>query len=274
MPKISFFREKNNVDGFIEFRCPECISGEHDGDFFCSELGCPEQIPQPKFPSANSSFPPEELAEITECIEEANEILLTLGVERDSENLRAMQESLRKLRNHRFLVTINCGEDQETQTIKGHLADAGLDFIIIQTDVGNIVMIPFERIVQMKRLLKEKVQNRREQELLNIDACLRRALTFNFGKVVPKSPFLLNLFFGLKLKLFLESYVDSFIYVKSENHKMEKDGKLINVNKRRIVMEIDHEKQGIDFDELCYIEIERGLLAREYLICNQNPIVQ
>ncbi|MCM3602722.1 hypothetical protein M3175_18460 [Robertmurraya korlensis] len=208
-----------------------------------------------------------------ECIEQANDMLLTLGLERDSHNLRGLQQVFRRLRNHHFTVTIHCGDDQEEQTLKGHLVDSGLDFIILQTDVGNIVMIPFERITVLKRRIREDVPPLPDQELLKIDPCLRRALTFHFGQVVSKSPFLVNLFFGLELKHFLESYVGSFIYVKSERDKKEHDGKLTDVKKSRIVIEVDHERQGIDFDELCYIEIEKFLLAREFIEFNETPIV-
>lgn len=273
VPTIRHFRNDFIFAGHDEFRCPECRSSSHDGDFFCSKLKCPEQIPQPKLPSPNSSLSPEELAEIRECMKQANEILLTLGVERDAENLRAMQESFRRLRNHYFTVIIDCGDKQEEHTIKGHLVDSGVDFIIIQSNIGNIVMIPFERIRKMERLLMEKVDAPPEQELLKIDACLRRALTFQFGHIVAKSPFLLNLFFGLEFRLFLESYVGSIIYVKSENERIERDGKLEDITKRGIIMKVDDEIKGIDFDELCYLEIERILLAKEYLFSNQNPIV-
>jgi len=261
------------MDDDNEFRCPECVPGQHDGDFFCSNLKCPDSIIQPKFPSPNSSFPPKELAVIVQCIEEANEILLTLGVERDSVNLRAKQESFRNLRNHHLSVSIDCGDETETQIINGHLVDSGLDFIIIQSSVGNIVMIPFERVKKIERLSNEQVETPPNQELLKIDACLRRALTFNFGQIVPKSPFLLNLFFGLELNLFLESYVGTLIYTKSDNDKMEREGILESITKRGIIMKIDDSIKGIDFDQLCYIEIERILLAREYINGNQNPIV-
>jgi hypothetical protein len=274
-PTITHYREEHIFEDDNEFRCPECASGEHDGDFFCSFVKCPEPIPQPRFPSANSSLSPGELEEVVECIEQANDILLTLGLERDPENpnLRGLQQVFRKLRNHFFAVTIHCGEEHEEQTLKGHLIDSGLDFIIIQTDVGNIVMIPFERIALLVRLLEEEVPPLPDKELLTIDPCLRRALTFHFGKVVSKSPFLVNLFFGLELKLFLESYVGSFIYVRSERDEKERDGKLTDVKKRRIVLEVDQERQGIEFDEICYVEIEKFLLARELIEFNENPIV-
>jgi hypothetical protein len=273
VPTITHYREEKIFEEGNEFRCPECVSGEHDSDFFCSFLKCPEQIPQPRFPSANSSLSPEELAEVKECIAQANKILLTLGLERDPENLRGLQHVFRSLRNHYFAVTINCGEEQKEETLKGDLVDSGLDFIILQSDVGNIVMVPFERITLLVRLLKEEVPPLPDQELLKIDPCLRRALTFHFGQVVSKSPFLLNLFFGLELKLFLECYVGSFVYVKSERDKKELDGKLTDVKKSRIVVEVDHERQGIEFDELCYIEIEKFLLAREFIEFNESPIL-
>ncbi len=272
MPTISTFRNDPFMDKDNEFRCPDCVTREHDGDFFCSTLRCPESIPQPKFPSPTSSFPPKKLAVIEDCIEEANEILLTLGVERDSVNLRAIQESFRNLKNYQLSVSIDCG-DEPTQLVNGHLVDSGLDFILLQSSVGNIVMIPFERIRQIERLSNERVENPPDQELLNINACLRRALTFHFGEIVPKSPFLLNLFFGLELNLFLESYVGSFIYAKSDSDKMEREGRLEDIRKRGIIMKIDDSIKGIEFDQLCYIEIERNLLAREYMLGNQHPII-
>ncbi|KKI92657.1 hypothetical protein WQ54_08585 [Bacillus sp. SA1-12] len=271
MPSIKQLKDQRHfLTHNQEFRCPECVDPEQD-DFFCSPNHCPEQIPQPKFPSANSSFSPEELAEITECIEQANDILLTLGVERDPDNLRSLQQSLRLLRNQLVIVKINCGE--EKLKLSGLFVDAGLDFIILETNVGNILIIPTERIILLEHPNPTGSMTGRDEELIDINSCLRRNLTFHFGAVVSKSPFLLNLFFGLKLSLFLESFVGCFVYAKAENEKMEKDGLLVNVNHRRIEVKVDGEKQGIDFDELCFLEIEQEKLAKSLFLFNETPII-
>lgn len=256
-----------------EYQCFECLPEKrsYSKDLFCSSCKCHEKPSQPSFPSANSSFPPGELAEITEHIEQANELLLALGLERDDKNLRALQLSLRKLRNQFVSVKLVCHD--EHQNHEGHLFDVGLNFILLETSVGNIIVIPFERINFIERRnQKRDRQDLQQPELINIDPCLRRSLTINFGHVVSKSPYLINLFFGLELILFLESFVGSFVYVKSDKSKNEIDGILSTVNKRRIELTVDNKKQGIDFDELCFIEIEQEALTRKFLLCNEHPI--
>jgi hypothetical protein len=234
------------------FCCPEFVPANVDDDLFCSPFKCPERIPQPKFPSPNSSFSKKNLKELTECIEEANQLLLTLALERNQENLRFLQQSLRNLKGEPVIIKIECNE--KVETVKGTVLDAGLDFIILDKKV-TISLIPFERIIAMKHK-NDMVRLKREQELLNIDTCLRRAITFQFGEIVAKSPFLINLFFGLPLNLFLESFVNCFVYVKTDTEEVEIDGTLLEVKKNSIEVKVDEEKRGIDFDEICFIEID------------------
>jgi hypothetical protein len=290
VPSIRHLRKNKPHVEQDPFHCPECGSSKENRNDFCLPCDCPDQIPQPSFPSANSSFSQEELEEVTECIEQANELLLTLGVEREEEevsergNLRTLQENFRKLRHQYVTVIIKCEEEleeleesddkeaQEHHKRQGCLIESGLDFLILETDVGNFVMIPFERIITVIHS-SERVETGETQELLFIDPCLRRDLTFHFGKVVSNSPFLLNIFFGIELKLLLGSYIGCFAYVKAVAMKRELDGIILDVNHKRILLEVDREKQGIDFDEICFIEIEREVLARDFLLCNPNRII-
>lgn len=255
-----------------DFYCPHCFESKGEDESFCSSLMCPEGIPQPEIPSANSTLSPEELERLEQCISAANELLLSIGVERDEENFRSLQKDLLKLKNQFVCVTVNCNEE-EGKTLNGLFLNAGLNFILLKSDIGNLLVIPFERLLFLEQANLLNRMNNQEQELLNINDCLRRNLTLHFSEVVSKSPFLINLFYGLELKLFLTSYLDCFVYVKVDNEVMEKDGLLLNVNDRRVELEIDNETQGIDFDELCFIEIEQEAITKNALLCNSTPII-
>lgn len=238
-------------------RCPSCGKEKNYDLIHHHSAHCLERIPQPQFPSENSTFPPKELAEIKECIEQANELLLALGLENEENeiNLRSFQLTIRKMQGKIISVTVLCNEEE--LQVKGILKDAGLDFIVLETEVKNILLIPIRRILFLE-YREEVFSNCREQELLCIDDDLRLDLTLHFSEVVSKSPFLLNLFFGLKIDLFLESFIGCVIYVRTDYERKEIEGTLTCVDKRKIdLMDIDLEKQGIDLDELCYIEIER-----------------
>lgn len=275
MPSIKQLRRKNSKvtaknSHNEDIHCFDCAPDKNNRDFFCTSMTCPLDHRQPAFPSPNSTFSLNELAEITECIEQANELLLSLALERDEENLRTIQLSLKKLVNQHVSVTINCQEEQ--QGLEGYLVDVGLNFVLLESSVGNIFAIPFERIILIKDINIEEKNSEQKPKLIDIHPCLRRSLTFNFAQVVSKSPFLINLFFGLKLELFLESYVGCFVYVRADKSKDELDGVLRNVNNRRIEITMDNEKQGIDFDEMCWIEIEQEALTNKYLNCNEHQI--
>ncbi|MBM6618204.1 hypothetical protein [Bacillus suaedaesalsae] len=240
--------------------CPSCgYTVDLDTIHFSS---CCEQGNQPTFPSENSTFSPEALAEIKECIEQANELLLSIGLdnEEDEINLRSFQLSMRKIKGQFITISVTCNE--ESLKVKGVLSEVGLDFIILETNVENLLLIQTERLVFIEHHDDSNQNSCSDQELLCIDDELRRNLMLCFSEVVSRSPYLLNLFFGLKLNLYLESFLGSVIYVKSDNEKSEIEGTLTKVDNRKIELKNnDNEKQGIDFDELCYIEIEMQKLA-------------
>ncbi|MCG3420002.1 hypothetical protein [Oceanobacillus jordanicus] len=251
-----FFHEKK------AFNCPEVVPAGVEEDF-CLPKDCPERLPQKKYPSANTAFPPKEFEEIRECIERANELLLALAVggdeeeageEADEPNARALQQSLRTLRE--LFVTVHFSYKGKTEKISGCFIDAGLDFIIIENaDTGNISIIPTTRILSIQ-YEKQEDATVHEQELLTINPCLRRNLTFHFGETVTKSPFLINLFFGLNLSMFLESYMGYYCYVKTDIDKYELDGTLEMVKENFMSISKYEEKFGIDFDVVCVIELE------------------
>ena len=263
MKPIKQINSVKHLNSDNSFKCLKCDSlfTEH---YYCSNCKCPERIIQPMIPSPTSSFSSEELAELTECIERANELLLSLASDRGSENLRSIQKEFKKLSNSYVLVKLKCKENC-IEPIQGKMIDAGLDFIILETEVKNVVFIPFQRILLVKHIDTEITSRQLSNELINIDSRLRYSLMLHFGEVVSKSPFLLNLFFGLKLYQLIESYIGCFVYVRAENIEKEQEGKLYKVNPHRIEIDISEKVVDVDFDELCYLEIEREKLGKDNL---------
>uniref|UniRef100_A0A1S2LZZ6 Uncharacterized protein n=1 Tax=Anaerobacillus isosaccharinicus TaxID=1532552 RepID=A0A1S2LZZ6_9BACI len=235
------------------FFCPEFVPTGVDDDF-CLPCGCPEQLPQPKFPSPTSALSPQELEEVEECIMAANDLLLSLVTD-DEINERALQLNLRRLRKQFVTVLVDCGNKKEE--VSGIFLDAGKDFIIlVNSETKNVTVITTNRILFFSSA-NRKTEAHHEQELISIDPCLRRQLTFNFGETVTKSPFLLNLFFGLDLSMFLESYVGYYCYVRTDREKQELDGTLIKIRTNSIELTKYDEKQAVDFDEICIMELEK-----------------
>lgn len=246
-------KELKYVDSTFEFCCPDYVPAKED-DGFCSPCDCPEQIPQPKYPSSNSSFSPRKLEEIRECIENANELLLALA-EKDDINERALQLNLRKLRNLSVTIKLNCGAKMEK--VSGCLLDAGKNFVILEnSQTGNILLVLTERILSMD-YSPSKDTSLQTQELINIDPCLRRKLTFQFSEVVTRSPYLFNLFFGMNVDMFLDSYIGYYFYVKTDKDEQELEGTLVSIKESYMELLEYGEKQAIDFDTICFMELEK-----------------
>lgn len=268
-------RRKRDVVPKIE-REEECFDCEPGGieDDFCLPDTCPERIIQPQFPSATSSFPPEQLEVIDACIEEANELLLTLGLQQEEDGEvgedDVLLQNLNTLKGQMVEVIISCTEEdiesEETLTCEnqfekvcGKFIYSGIDFIILHTKDDETIWIPFAKIRWMIQKEQEEVLNE-DQPLLNIDPCLRREITFNFGQIVPKSPFLLKLFFPLQLSFLLKSFIDCDLCVKTFDNK-ETQGTLVKVPERSLLIETPRKKKGIDFEKICYIKIEQPEIA-------------
>jgi len=149
------------------------------------------------------------------------------------------------------------------EKMAGEVVDAGKDFIILKTKVLNLLLVPFSRILHFTRRCEENKCE--ELELINMKPCFKRELTLHFGEVVSKSPFLINLFFGLDLHYFLDSYTGCYIYIRTDQDKREIEGILNSTTKNSLVLCMDKEKRGIDFDEILTIEIEQEALARMHL---------
>lgn len=210
---------------------------------------CPEQIPTRKFASPNSRLPQEELDELQECIEIANQLLRSLGNRPNPNNLRQLQLHLLDLRE--FLVRINvyCHEDD----IVGKLVTAGRDFVLLNT-VGKSTFIPFSRINGI-RYDKKEMNDIEHQELINSNRQFKRELVLHFGEVVSRSPELVNLFFGLPLHLMLTELIGCKVRVHVENPEESIKGNLFGVDENSIQIVRDKEMKQIQIQQICFIEV-------------------
>jgi sRNA-binding protein len=85
--------------------------------------------------------------------------------------------------------------------IVGYVKLIGQDFVVLMNK-GKEFIIRLNNIVKIQSAKSiEPVVN--EPDLLDIDPCLRRALTFNFGETVASSPELIHIFYRLTFTLYL-----------------------------------------------------------------------
>ena len=176
-------------------------------DLFGSPFDCKKQIPTPRFSSSNSPLPPKALDRLQRCIEEANDLLRSLGSESDPDNRRQLQLHFLSIRGADVILKVICEEqeieenEQETKRSiiekKGKIFTAGRDFIQIN-QVGSSVFVLYDQLISVARDECEHVKHQ-EQELIDVDRKVRRELAFNFGDFVSKNPELVNLFFGIPL---------------------------------------------------------------------------
>ncbi|TRZ39954.1 hypothetical protein CEQ21_03150 [Niallia circulans] len=258
------------------FCCPGRIPAEIPNDRFGSPNVCPSTIPTPRYNSPNSSLPIHQLNRLQACIEEINDTLRTIGNPRDPENpeepqrQRQLQQHFRALRGSLVKVVVTCHD--EKVTLLGILEDAGANFILLNT-LSEKKLLLFERICLLKHENNDAETFDHEQELLHIDKCLRREITFHFGEIVGRSPELINIFFGIPLHLYMLPFIGCKIEVKTDEEVLI-SGILCEVDENQFRLEVNEEAEEdgdeeikidpcleedgvrtINFDEMCFISI-------------------
>ncbi|MFP3917353.1 hypothetical protein U5N28_06015 [Lysinibacillus telephonicus] len=238
-----------------------CSCGKLNGGLFGSPFLCKKQKRTRRFASPTSGLPQEELDELQECIELANDLLRSLGSERDEGNKRQLQ--LHFLNMKGMVVKANIlpfplADSQELinnhkKSIYkiGRIATAGRDFIQINS-VGSAIFILYDQLLSIARADNYE-EEYPEDDLLDVDFYTRRELAFNFGEYVSKNPNLINLFFGLSLFLKLKQFLGKDVKVKT----FEKfySGTLTCVEEGTITIKNKSEEKKINLNEVCYIEV-------------------
>ncbi|WP_147370391.1 hypothetical protein [Lysinibacillus yapensis] len=220
-------------------------------------------------------------------IEEANDLLRSLGSQPDNNNRRQLQLHLLELSGmivlaevlcecdfHENVEEISLSEeemqlDEETHDddlfkikeddcemvrsiwLEGKLATAGRDFVQLN-QVGSTVFIPFKKLLNIKKHAHtEGVES--EPEFIDADKHLRRQLAFNFGEFVSKHPDFINLFFGIFLFRQLKQFVGEDILIFSNEGKMK--GLLTEVEENHVTILNKCEKQQVNLNDICYFKV-------------------
>ena len=257
-----------------------CLVPVEPVDLFGSPFDCPKQKRTRRFASPNSRLPQDELDRLQECIEMANDLLRSLGSERDRDNRRQLQLYFMELKGASVKAKIACikrmqDEEDPIQAMRqdidlpneemdahehkmkvdvikkhGKIATAGRDFIQINP-VGSFIFIPYNRLIFIKR--DECDVPEREPEFLDADRKTRRELAFNFGEFVKKDPDLVNLFFGIPLFKQLKEFIGEDVKVRVGEYILS--GLLVCVDEGSIQLQCRKEKIEVDMNDICFVEV-------------------
>jgi ribosome maturation factor RimP len=230
------------------------------------ELWFPEHLETPKFPSPNSCLPEEELRKLEAKIDAANELLLDLALsnERPQEARRKSFEGLMgQIVSVEIDSTVLKNENtpehvrqtrqtasREVKVLQGRIHLTGQDFVLLRENKEEIV-IPFTKICGIK-LQNRFAEPPNEQQLLDIDPYLRRAITFNFGETVSSSPELIQIFFKLNMKIFISLLLESKIKVIMNDEELQ--GKVMDVHETSLTLSgSDETEREIPFHAICFV---------------------
>ncbi|MBE4909417.1 hypothetical protein IMZ08_15300 [Bacillus luteolus] len=250
--------EENVCEGF---NCPEFVPADAPDDFCIPEECCPPRIKQPMFPAPTSCLPEEQQEELEARIKQANQLLLDLGLSGERTPDEIFQRAFDGLVGQKVRVEINCpvSEEVDRNIIKrGRVMLVGFDFVVLRNKNGKEIIIPFE-VVNTIKLNGRFAEPNEESELTEIDPCFRRRLTFRFGETVSSSPELIQIFFRLRLKIYLMLLVNKRLKVRLEGEKIK--GTLFDVHRETLTLKIKKKKKKkkkkmeIPLNNICYLVV-------------------
>lgn len=256
-------------------------------DLFGSPFDCKKQMKTPRFSSPNSLLPPKALDRLQRCIEEANDLLRSIGSDSNPDNRRQLQLHFLSMRGADVILRFICEErdieeneqvmeesDPEIEAVnkdrkkytmtnnskvkrsiiekKGKVFTAGRDFIQIN-EVGASVFVLYDRLISVAIDECEHVKQP-EQELIDVNRKVRRELAFNFGDFVSKKPELVNLFFGIPLFKQLKEFLGGDVKVKTFHEEIV--GTLVEVDEGAIqILKKNDQKKEINLNEICFVKV-------------------
>lgn len=234
------------------FRCPEVVPTDTSDDFCIPKHCCPERIETIKYPSPNSCLSEEALKELEEKIKKVNNLLLKLALSNEFDVNETFQNAFEGLIGLKVNVTLTCSiPDQPEQLVNliGFVALAGRDFVLIRKKKKEFI-IPYVHIKCMS-LNKKYAEPEHEAKLSDIEPCFRRNITYHFGRTVSSSPELIELFFGLDLKVYLLLLINRELKVVMDDERFK--GKLHNVHRETFTMCLDDDYvREVEIHEPCY----------------------
>ena len=215
---------------------------EHD--FHTPDGCCPDRLPSPKIPSPTDCLPPGELEKLHEKITAANELLLDLALGDERPPEETFQKIFDGLLGQRVKINGLSGE-----MLEGKVTLSGFSFVVLR-DEETITIYPYSQIETIEPLGRY-AEHFDDPELVDIEPCFRRELTFHFGNVVSSSPELIHLFFRMRLDIYLLLFEDRPLQVSFEGTTM--NGILTDVNKDSIVLDVDGSMNHIPLETISLI---------------------
>jgi hypothetical protein len=241
--------------------CPDLSCSGRDEDFFIPNNCCPNRLETVQLPSPTSSLAKEELDKLRERIETANELLLELGLgERDQEDIehdfhkvfQRLHGLFVNIRINRTSAPVRKGtktkrKKKRLSTLRGCVEYVGKDFLILQKDTDYII-VPYEKI---KYIELDSKRNEKEHQVLEIGPKLRRALTFNFGKVVSQTPSLLLHFFLINLEFFLNNFEIKNVII--FNNRSPIKGRILHADELEMIIKNGRIKKSVKLKNVDFI---------------------
>ena len=203
----------------------------------------------PKFPSPTGCLTREETEKLEKCIDEANELLLSLGLSGELGIDRAYFLALQDNVGAEIRVDLECNK-QKVQ--RGKLLFVGLNFLVLDNK-DSVIIVPYQNILNIDIEKKSKTRNDNDKfdELLK-DPCLRRDLVLRFGATVSQSPVLINEFFGLTLSVLMITYIDHNVTIFTENDAIT--GVITKVDSETIILSCGKSSEVIPLANICKID--------------------
>lgn len=136
--------------------------------------------------------------------------------------------------------------------LKGNVQVIGRDFVLLRRNKVEI-LIPLIRVSLIKAH-ERFAHPDHGTELFDIDPCLRRDLTFNFGETVASSPKLIEIFFKLTMPIFLLIHLRKKVTIKLADEELV--GTLKEINKDSLVISMKNNKiRVVPLLSICFIII-------------------
>ena len=205
-----------------------------------------KSFPSPQLPSPTDCLPPDELTKLLDQIRDANELLLDLALSEE----RSPNETYRKVFDGLTGLRVEIA-NHKGEKVEGVVTLVGSDFLVLQED-GHTTLVPFDKIDGIQPYGKY-AEPYPESEISRMKPALHRKLTYNFGEVIASSPKLIQLFFGIRLDIYLLLLEDKQVKVTMENIII--DGIITNANQESITLDVNGEKNVILIEEISLIAV-------------------
>ena len=135
--------------------------------------------------------------------------------------------------------------------LEGFVKLVGSDFVQLQKN-GKSFIIPFSKICLV--LSKERYEPpKRKVPLADVDPCFRRDLTFKFGETVADDPELVQIFYRIRLSMYLKVFADEKVTIYTNSKK--EIGFFKGIENGKVILDNhDGQVKGLSLSSVCYLK--------------------